>query len=122
MKFCFVNAAPNEGIDEREGRKSIASFPPLGILYLTTILERKGVEVAVLDQAAMGYTLNETAKWIERENPDVVGFSALASSGRMAALLSSRIKDENPDVATVIGNHYATFNAERIPRKYPSLD
>jgi anaerobic magnesium-protoporphyrin IX monomethyl ester cyclase len=117
-----VNAAPNQGIDEREGRKSIASFPPLGILYLATILERASVEVAVLDQAAEGYTVSETVRWVMREKPDIVGFSALASSGQMAALLCRKIKEENPDVTTVIGNHYATFNAERILKKYPAVD
>ena len=122
MKFCFINAAPNEGIDEREGRKSIASFPPLGIVYLATILEQADVEVSVLDQAAMGYTVNDTVNWVEREKPDVVGFSALASSGRMAALLCERVKEKNPNVTTVMGNHYATFNAERILRKYPAVD
>jgi anaerobic magnesium-protoporphyrin IX monomethyl ester cyclase len=122
LKFCFINAAPNEGIDEREGRKSIASFPPLGILYLATILEQAGFEVSVLDQAAMGYTVNETVRWVEKENPDIVGFSALASSGRMAALLSEKIKEKNPNIITVLGNHYATFNAERILSRYPSVD
>jgi anaerobic magnesium-protoporphyrin IX monomethyl ester cyclase len=122
LKFCLVNAAPNQGIDEREGRKSIASFPPLGILYLATILERASVEVAVLDQAAEGYTVSDTVRWVMSERPDVVGFSALASSGQMAALLCRKIKEENPDVTTVIGNHYATFNAERILKKYPAVD
>ena len=118
----MVNAAPNEGIDEREGRKSIASFPPLGILYIATMLEQADVEVAVLDQAAMGYTVTDVVNWLEKENPDVVGFSALASSGRMATMLSSRVKEKNPHVTTLIGNHYATFNAERILRKYPFVD
>jgi radical SAM superfamily enzyme YgiQ (UPF0313 family) len=122
LKYCFINAAPNEGIDEREGKKSIASFPPLGVLYLATMLEQVGVDVAVLDQAAMGYTISDVLNWVEKENPDVVGFSALASSGRMAALLSSKVKNRNPNITTMIGNHYATFNAERILRKYPSVD
>lgn len=122
MKVAFVNAAPNEGIEEREGRKAIASFPPLGILYLASVLEHAGIEVSVLDQPAMGYTASETVSWIEKKNPDAVGFSALASSGRMAGLLSGRIKERNPKTVTLIGNHYATFNAERILRKYPSID
>ena len=54
--------------------------------------------------------------------PDVVGFSALVSSGRMAGLLSRKIKERNPRTVTLIGNHYATFNAERILTKYPSID
>jgi anaerobic magnesium-protoporphyrin IX monomethyl ester cyclase len=122
LKFCFVNAAPNEGIDEREGRKSVASFPPLGIVYLATILSEAGVDVSVLDQAAMGFSASKTVRWVEKENPDVIGFSALASSGRMATLLSSRVKETNPNVTTLVGNHYATFNAERILKKYPAMD
>ena len=122
MKFSFINAAPNEGIDEREGKKSTASFPPLGVLYLATVLKEAGMEVSVLDQAAMGFTVNETVKWIEKENPEVLGLSALASSGRMAALLSNKAKQKNANITTVMGNHYATFNAERILKKYPSVD
>ena len=47
MKFSFISASPNEGIDDREGRKSVAAFPPLSILYLAAVLEEAGVEVSV---------------------------------------------------------------------------
>jgi radical SAM superfamily enzyme YgiQ (UPF0313 family) len=122
MKFSFINASPNEGLDERERRKSIASWPPLGILYLATVLKERGIEVSVLDQPAKGFTVEETVNWVERENPDVVGFSTFASSGRTAALISNKVKERNPDVITVFGNYYATFNHERVLRKYPSVD
>jgi len=114
VKFSFINASPNEGIDEREGRKSIASFPPLGVLYLATILAEADVEVSVLDQPAVGFTVKDTLRWVQKQKPGIVGFSALASSGRMAALLSHKVKELNPNIVTVLGNHYATFNADRI--------
>jgi anaerobic magnesium-protoporphyrin IX monomethyl ester cyclase len=122
MKFSFISTSPNEGIDEREGRKSIAAFPPLSIMYLAAVLEEMGVEVSVLDQPAMGLTVEETARWAEKENPDVLGFSTLTSSGKTAALISTKVKEKNPHVTTVFGNHHATFNAERILRKYASVD
>jgi radical SAM superfamily enzyme YgiQ (UPF0313 family) len=122
MKFSFISASPNEGIDEREGRKSIAAFPPLSILYLAAVLEETGVEVSVLDQPGLGLTVEETLEWVEKENSDVLGFSALASSGQTAAMISSKVKEKNPNIITVFGNHYATFNPERILRKYPSVD
>ena len=122
MKFSFINASPNEGLDERERRKSIASFPPLGILYLATVLEERGIEVSVLDQPAKGFTIEETVNWVEKENPDILGFSTFASSGRTAALISNKVKEKNPNITTVFGNYYATFNPERILRKYPSVD
>ena len=122
MKFSFISASPNEEIDEREGRKSIAAFPPLSILYLAAVLEEIGVEVSVLDQPGLGLTVEETLRWVEKENPDVLGFSTLASSGRTAALISRRVKEKNPNLTIVFGNHYATFNPERILRKYPFVD
>ncbi len=122
MKFSVINASPNEGLDERERRKSIASWPPLGILYLGAVLQERGIEVSVLDQPAKSFTIEETVNWVEKENPDILGFSTFASSGRTAALISKKVKEKNPNVITVFGNYYATFNPERILRKYPSVD
>ena len=122
MKFSFISASPNEDIDAREGNKSIAAFPPLSILYLASVLEEIGVEVSVLDQPALGLTVKETLRWVEKENPDVLGFSTLTSSGQTAGLISNKVKEKNPKVTTVFGNHHATFNAERILTKYPSVD
>ena len=122
MKISFISASPNAGIDEREGRKSITAFPPLSILYLTAVLKEMGVEVSVLDQPALGLTVDEAVQWVETENPDILGFSTLTSSGQTAARISTKVKEKNPNVTTVFGNHHATFNAERILSKYPAVD
>lgn len=122
MKFSLINANPNCDIDDREGEKSIAAFPPLGLLCLASVLKKEDFEVSILDQPAQGLSLKETLNWIKRENPDVVGFSTLTSSGRNAALISEKAKENNPNLIVVFGNHHATFNASRILRKYPSVD
>jgi anaerobic magnesium-protoporphyrin IX monomethyl ester cyclase len=122
MKFSFISASPNEGIDEREGKKSIAAFPPLSILYLAGALRDMGVEVSVLDQPALCVSVDEAVQWVEKEKPDVLGFSTLTSSGQTAALISTKVKEKNQNITTVFGNHHATFNAERILRKYPLVD
>ena len=122
MKIALINAAPNEDIGEREGNRAIASFPPLGILYLAAVLQQNGFEVSVLDQAAMGYGVNRTLNWVKKERPDVVGFSSLASSGKMANLISVKIKEINPNITTLIGNHFATFGSNRILTNYRSID
>ncbi|MGD8565850.1 MAG: radical SAM protein [Candidatus Bathyarchaeota archaeon] len=122
VKVTLVNPSPNIGLDERESRKAVASFPPLGILYLVSALKEKGFEVSVLDQPAKGFTIEETVNWICKEDPDMLGFSTFATSGRTAALISREIKKRNPNIVVVFGNHYATFNAERVLTKYPSVD
>ncbi|MCK5628592.1 cobalamin-dependent protein, partial [Candidatus Bathyarchaeota archaeon] len=78
MKFSFINPDANVSLDERESKKSFAASPPLGILYLASVLNQKGVEVSVLDQPAKSFTTEETVNWVINENPDVLGFSTLA--------------------------------------------
>jgi len=122
MKFSFVNAGPNADLDEREVKKSVGAWPPLGILYLGAVLKLRGAEVSVLDQAAKGFTIEETVKWIKSQDPDVLGFSTFATSGRTAALISREVKKDNPIVKVAFGSYYATFNSERILKKYPWVD
>jgi anaerobic magnesium-protoporphyrin IX monomethyl ester cyclase len=121
MKFTFVSpAAFRENLHEKS--EPICSWPPLGMLYLATMLKQEGFEVSLLDQAAKGFTIDETVKWIKKEDPEVVGFSTLASSGRTAAITAGEVKKENPDAEIVFGNYYATFNADRVMQKYPWVD
>ena len=121
MKLMFISpAALLENLDERS--EPVCSWPPLGILYLATILSKEGFEVSLLDQAAKGLTIEETAKWVNKNNPDFVGFSTLASSGRTAAITAREVKEENPKAKIVFGNYYGTFNTERVMQKYPWVD
>ena len=122
MKVSLISTSPNAGIDEREGRKSVAAFPPLSILYLATVLEDMNIEVSVLDQPSLGLTVEEAVQWVIKENPDILGFSTLTSSGKTAASISCKVKEKNPNIVTIFGNHHATFNAERILAKYHYVD
>jgi radical SAM superfamily enzyme YgiQ (UPF0313 family) len=122
MKFAFISPEANIELSSTEKSKAIGSWPPLGILYIATILRSEGVEVPVLDQAAEGYTLEQTVRWVEKQNPDILGFSALASSGKTAARIAGKVKEKIPDIVTVFGNYYATFNDERLLNSYPQVD
>jgi radical SAM superfamily enzyme YgiQ (UPF0313 family) len=122
MKFSLISTNPNSEIDSREGNKSIGAFPPLSLLYLASVLKKEGFEVSVLDQPGQGFSFNETVNWIKKEEPDVLGFSTLTSSGRNSALISEKSKENNPNIIIIFGNHHATFNSHRILRKYPSVD
>jgi anaerobic magnesium-protoporphyrin IX monomethyl ester cyclase len=120
MKLSLINPSPNEELRERI--RGEASWPPLGLLYMATVLKEKGLGVSILDQPAKGYSIEDTVRWVEGEDPDVLGFSGLSMSGRTAALTSIEVKKTLPDLPIVFGGLYATFNAERVLGKYPSVD
>jgi len=122
MKFSFINPGPNPELPIEDVKKMVGAAPPLGMLYIATYLRENGIDVSIIDEAAQGYSLKGTVDWVKKEDPDILGFSTCSSSCRKAALIAKRVKKENPDIVTVFGNFYATFNAERILRKYPFVD
>jgi anaerobic magnesium-protoporphyrin IX monomethyl ester cyclase len=121
MKVSFINPEPNETLLEGE-KTMIAACPPLGILYLASTLQNEGIEVSVLDQAAEYISVKKVADWVIKEDPDILGLSALISNSLTAPRIAEEVKKRNPDIIVVLGNHHATFNAERILKKYPYID
>jgi anaerobic magnesium-protoporphyrin IX monomethyl ester cyclase len=118
MKFSFINPSPPS-----ESMYMVpTAWPPLGILYCAGALKQGGVEVSILDQPAKGFSLDQTVSWVKKEAPDIVGFSVLLSAAKEAPRIAERVKAENPNITVVFGSHHATFNAERILRKYPFVD
>ena len=100
-------------------------FPPLGILYLATYLNENNFNVSILDQFARGYSIEETLKWIKREDPDILGFSTIttAGTGITSARIAEKVKKEiNPNIKVLFGNYHATFNDIRILKKYLYID
>ena len=122
MKFSFINPGPNPDLPIEDVKKMVGAAPPLGMLYIATYLRENGVDVSIIDEAAQGYSLKKTLDWVKKENPDILGFSTCSATGRKAALLAEKVKQENPNVKIAFGNFFATFNAERILVKYPFVD
>jgi anaerobic magnesium-protoporphyrin IX monomethyl ester cyclase len=122
MKFSFVNPGPNPELPIEDVKKMVGAAPPLGMLYIATYLREEGIDVSILDETTHGFSLKGTLDWVKKEDPDILGFSTCSSSGRKAALIAEKVKEENPNIITVFGNFYATFNAERILKKYPFVD
>jgi anaerobic magnesium-protoporphyrin IX monomethyl ester cyclase len=122
MKFSFINPGPNPELPIEDVKKMVGAAPPLGMLYIATYLRENGVDVSIMDEATQGFSLKGTVDWVKKEDPDILGFSTCSSSGRRAAIIAEKVKKENPNMITVLGNFYATFNAERILKKYPFVD
>lgn len=118
MKFSFINPTPSS-----ESMYMVpTAWPPLGILYCAGVLMNEGVEVSILDQPAKRFSLDQTVSWVRKEDPDILGFSVLLSAAKEAPKIAERVKAENPNITIVFGNYHATFNAERILKKYPFVD
>ncbi|MFX0033299.1 MAG: B12-binding domain-containing radical SAM protein [Candidatus Hodarchaeota archaeon] len=123
MKVCFINPAPRSYIIER-GHETTGAYPPLGILYILAYLKKEGYESILIDQHATKIPTIEVLKQLKKYDPDIVGFNTLTdiNMGLRATFIAKLVKEWNPNIKTVFGNCHATFNHDRILKKYPFVD
>jgi radical SAM superfamily enzyme YgiQ (UPF0313 family) len=98
------------------------AWPPLGVLYLGATLKEAGYEVSVLDAAVKGWYYDKIEEWIKKENPDVLGISALTPNFTQGMEIARRVKMEMPETKIVLGGYHATFMAEETLREFPFVD
>ena len=97
------------------------SVYPLGLAYLSAILEKNGHEVEVL---SLSFSTIEDAekklsKKIEQFKPDIFGVSILSNS-RVAALKFFQLaKKISPETILIAGGIHTTFMYEQILTHYP---
>lgn len=108
MKILFIQ--PSNNMDEIMGgaRVFVYSQPPLGPLYIASVLEREGHQVSVLDAWALEHSLAQVYEYLKNGRWDVVGITTLTSSGPFAYKLGKHIKQNYPDTKVVLGNIHAS--------------
>jgi anaerobic magnesium-protoporphyrin IX monomethyl ester cyclase len=85
---------------------------PLGILYLASVLEQAGHEVAVIDAAAEQLNIDGTVKRVEEFDADVVGVGSFTVTFETTRKLGARLKEALPTVPLVLGSYHVTLVPE----------
>ena len=97
------------------------SRPSLGIAYICSYLQSKGIECRIFDAYFNSWTDNETVENVVRYAPDLVGITSMTHeinrAGRLAATIKERIK-----TITVIGGCHVTALPKQTLEEFPSFD
>ena len=106
-RILYLVKAPVPASIEEE-KKGL--YPPLGLLYLSSIAKAHGFQVKVFDLDVM-----PTDRLIEeflRDKPLIVGFTTVTPSYNMTVKLIKLLKELNPNVITVVGGPHITLVPE----------
>jgi radical SAM superfamily enzyme YgiQ (UPF0313 family) len=110
------------GTGQTERLENQAAWPPLGLLYLGTVLQNAGHEVKIIDNARIQLPVEKVAARVKKEDPRIVGVSALTPTFKQGIKIVGAVKSELPDVKIAFGNYHATFTYEKLLMKYPIVD
>ncbi len=90
MKALFINPNPYYASGINKG----TIYPPLGMIYISTILNQNGFESRVIDANILGFSNKKIMNIISSEDPDTIGVSANVVTGIAALELLKLIKEE----------------------------
>lgn len=105
MKVVLINLSQSEKYDNWEETSGV--WPPLGLMYIASTLEKAGHEVTLIDANAMRLNKQEITHRIVRIKPELVGISAMTPLVYDAYALSEMIKKEI-DVKILLGGAHPT--------------
>lgn len=116
MKICLINP-PNSyelvGNDPVIIKDQQGVYPPLGIMYLASYLQEKGIhEVHVIDAQADDLSHAELANEVYKLKPDVVGLTAMTFTLIDCKLVIQEIRKRFYPYIIVGGPHTAIFPNE----------
>ncbi|MGH7821548.1 MAG: B12-binding domain-containing radical SAM protein, partial [Candidatus Binatia bacterium] len=103
-------------------RQTEESIPGIGMLVMAAVAREKGYEVAIFDAKGTGETPDRVARRILDYAPDVVGFSATTISVTNASHIAALVKQDDPEVLTVVGGPHVSAVPERTLAAFAAID
>lgn len=96
--------------------------PHVGIACMAGVLQRRGIEVKVLDLMALPMSNRKFAEELKAFEPNFIGFTAPTHQIFDAAELASLAKQVLPHSKTIVGGYHANGLPVRTMKEFPAFD
>jgi anaerobic magnesium-protoporphyrin IX monomethyl ester cyclase len=99
-----------------------SSMPPLGLLYIASVLEKEGHEIKIVPADILKLKRNQIAGEIRAFGPDILGVTSTTENRFQSFDLIRLAKRVHPMALTIMGGPHASMAAEDCLRHIPELD
>ena len=110
MRFLLIYPPP-ESFFIHTSRVFYGLSPPLGLLYVATMLQNEGDSVTILDFSAEPFDEQKLMTAVHQS--DVIGMSVLSPSLNEVKTLIHMIRQYEPDIPILIGGPHCTLLPEK---------
>jgi len=110
-------------IDETAVKNGLGlTIPPLNLMYLASSLEEASIPVKIFDDDLYQLGSEKIANAVSKIGPKIVGITATTATIKNSLNYLKNIKDELPNILTVIGGPHPTFMPNEVLKEENSLD
>lgn len=103
MKILFIYPPPFE-----DKILSKLVYPPLGIMFLASVVRDMNHEVRIFDGNVQQADLKQTLDYIKEFNPNIIGITAATPNIANAFKLASEVKKINENIKIILGGPHPT--------------
>jgi anaerobic magnesium-protoporphyrin IX monomethyl ester cyclase len=105
------------------GAEIAGNWPPAWVAYLAGTLRDAGyIDLRFVDAMTNDLSDDDVRRIVARENPDIIGATAITPSIYKAERLLEIAKLEHPAAITVLGGIHATFMYNQVLTEAPWID
>lgn len=101
---------------------STSYTPPLGLMYVAAVLEKKNYRVKILDAEALSLSWPALKQKIKEEQPTVVGIGSTSLSLPALFKTIDLVKEVNPQARVVAGGPGPTFEPKKTLKGHRDID
>ncbi len=112
LKILLINTPQENSLPagvEDDFIDIIGHYPPLGLLYLATVLDEKKYDVKILDCTPMGISYSELEEEIRNYHPNLVGITTYTTSMYDILKTAELVKSIDSEIITLLGGHHPTL-------------
>lgn len=95
---------------------------PINLGYIVSYLRENNIVCIMQDFEVQDFSENDFLKSIEKARPRLVGFSCMTPHIKSGAKLAKLIKNNFPDILTVVGGVHASAIPEQTLREFSQFD
>lgn len=110
MKIAFVTSPTSS--EQMYGGWDLSQVdtycPPLGVLYIASLLRKNNHIPYVIDVPALKWSLKETVSYVLSLNPDVVGISSMTINIHNAGKIAEELKGWSIKAPIILGGAHIT--------------
>ena len=110
MRVLFVN--PSQ--EKVYGKKMKPAYPPLGLLYVGSVLKREGHEIKLVDIDIEDISPDRFNNILEKFSPDVVGVTCTTPTVNDALKWAGAVKRHNENIQVILGGVHPTIAPEEV--------
>jgi anaerobic magnesium-protoporphyrin IX monomethyl ester cyclase len=118
MRITLLNPAPESHLQIHH----TSGLGWLGIGYLAAYLMRDGHQVRILDAKNSCLTSESLRKHVDDFQPQLFGVTAMTHEIHAAAHACSIVKQDRPDIWTIVGGPHATALPGRTLQEFTDID